>query len=56
MDTEVGEMRVAMNWEFGVDTHTHTVCVLSCSVTSYSLSWTITHQAPLSMESSRREY
>ena len=26
MDTEVGEMRVAMNWEFGVDTHTLCVC------------------------------
>ena len=32
------------------------VCV-SCSVVSYSVtSWTVSHQAPLSMEFSRQEY
>ena len=55
MDTVVGGMRVVVNWELGIDTYTLCVRVLSCSVTSYSLSWTITHQAPLSMEFSRQE-
>ena len=33
------------------------VCVLSCSVMSYSSTlWTVAHQAPLSMGFSRREY
>ena len=49
-----------LNWEMGIDMYTLCVCVCVLSRFSHvqlcGTQWTVAHQAPLSMEFSRREY